>query len=90
MKILIILLLAVIVITPSIALAENKIEEQNMVQCEQDGGAWESFPDVCANFCHTARSKTRVMCTKAEMYHCNCGTSKCWDIITRKCVNIAL
>ncbi|MCE3254930.1 MAG: hypothetical protein K0R25_424 [Rickettsiaceae bacterium] len=49
----------------------------NKASCEKTKGIWKLFGNSCADNCD---SKFDISyCISVSTYHCECGTSKCWD-----------
>jgi hypothetical protein len=82
--ILIIILILTLALVVSFAVNQIKLltpEES----CVQSGGAWETFPDTCANLCFYERGGARN-CAEVLTDSCNCLAGDCWD--GKSCVPI--
>lgn len=53
--------------------------------CEANKGIWRQFGNGCAGNCEAKFERFKV-CTMAITFACDCGSDKCWDSDTQKCV----
>jgi len=53
-------------------------QSPSALECENGGGAWETFSNTCVDSCTTVDPSERV-CGAAQSSGCDCGPDKCWN-----------